>query len=122
MSTIDLSQFQLTFDDEFNSRSISQTGAGTTWADIRPEWRFDANSDIGFGHSSFVDPASGYDPFNVHDGVLTITAVPDRTSSGYPGSWESGLITTQGNFSQTYGYYEIRADFSNSPGAWMRSG
>jgi beta-glucanase (GH16 family) len=97
---------------------MSSTAAGTTWADIRPEWRFDANSDIGFGHSSFVDPASGYDPFNVHDGVLTITAVPDRTSSGYPGSWESGLITTQGNFSQTYGYYEIRANFSSSPGAW----
>jgi beta-glucanase (GH16 family) len=118
LSAIDLSKYQLTFDDEFNSRSISQTGDGTTWADIRPQWRFDANSDIGFGHSSFVDPASGYDPFNVSNGVLTITAVPDRTASGFPGSWESGLITTQGHFSQTYGYFEIRADFSNLAGAW----
>jgi beta-glucanase (GH16 family) len=115
---LDLSSYHLTFSDEFNSRIISQTGIGTTWADIRPQWRFDANSDIGFGRSSFVDPSSGYDPFNVHDGVLTITAVPDRTASGYPGSWESGLITTQGHFSQTYGYFEIRADFSNLPGAW----
>jgi beta-glucanase (GH16 family) len=115
---LDLNSYHLTFDEEFNGRSISQTGSGTTWSDIRPQWRFDANSDIGFGRSSFVDPASGYDPFSVHDGVLTITAVPDRTASGYPGSWESGLITTQGHFSQAYGYFEIRADFSNLTGAW----
>ncbi|WP_082317031.1 glycoside hydrolase family 16 protein [Methylobacterium sp. ARG-1] len=118
MTSLNLTGYKLTFADEFNTRSISQTGAGTTWADIRSEWRFDTNSDIGFGHSSFVDPSSGYDPFKIHDGVLSITAVPDRTSSGYPGSWESGLLTTQGNFSQTYGYFEIRADFSAQPGAW----
>ncbi|MGY2049374.1 glycoside hydrolase family 16 protein [Methylobacterium sp. JK268] len=115
---LNLSGFKLTFDDEFNTRSISQVAGATTWGDIRSQWRFDADSDIGFGHSSFVDPASGYDPFSVSGGALTITAVPDRTSAGYPGSWESGLITTQGKFSQTYGYFEIRADFSNLPGAW----
>lgn len=115
---VDLTGYRLTFDEEFNKRSISQTGAGTTWADIRSQWRFDANSDIGFGHSSFVDPASGYDPFSVRNGTLTITAVPDRTGFGYPGSWESGLITTQGNFSQTYGYFEMRANLSSGIGAW----
>jgi beta-glucanase (GH16 family) len=115
---VDLTGYKLTFDDEFNTRSISQNGAGTTYADIRPQWRFDANSDIGFGKSSFVDSASGYDPFSVQNGALSITAVPDRTTSGYPGSWESGLITTQGNFSQTYGYFEIRADFASQNGAW----
>ncbi len=118
MPTLDLTNYTLTFVDNFDTRSISQTGAGTTWADIRNEWRFDANSDIGFGRSSFVDPSSGYDPFRVHDGLLTITAVPDRTASGYPGSWESGIITTQNTFTQTYGYFEIRADFSNVAGAW----
>jgi beta-glucanase (GH16 family) len=115
---LDLAGYKLTFDDEFNARSISQTGAGTTWADIRSEWRFDTNSDIGFGHSSFVDSASGYDPFKVAGGVLSITAVPDKTASGYPGSWESGLITTQGNFSQTYGYFEMRADLADAKGGW----
>lgn len=118
MTSIDLTGYRLTFDDEFDSRSISQTGVGTTWSDIRSNWRYDANSDIGFGNSSFVDKGSGYDPFNVSGGALAITAVPDRTSSGYPGSWESGLINTQNSFSQTYGYYEIRADFSKLPGAW----
>ncbi|MGU3330814.1 Hint domain-containing protein [Methylobacterium mesophilicum] len=115
---VDLSGYRLTFDDEFNTRSISQDGLGTTYRDIRPEWRYDANSDIGFGHSSFVDSASGYDPFSVEGGALTITAVPDRTGSGYPGSWESGLISTQGRFSQTYGYFEMRADLSSQIGSW----
>ena len=116
---VDLTGYRLTFDDEFNTRSISSTGAGTTYADTRAEWRTaDGTADTGFGRSSFVDPASGYDPFSVRNGILSITAVPDRTPSGVPGSWESGLITTQGNFSQTYGYFEIRADFSNDPNAW----
>ena len=115
---IDLSGYKLTFDDEFDSSSISLTGAGTKWADTRAAWRGDAASDVGFGTSSFVDPSSGYDPFSVSQGVLSITAVPDRTPFGVPGSWESGLITTQGNFSQEYGYFEIRAEFSSLPGGW----
>ncbi|AWN41419.1 DUF4214 domain-containing protein [Methylobacterium durans] len=115
---LDLTGYRLTFDEEFNRRSISLDGRGTTWADTRREWRYDANSDIGFGHSSFVDPSSGYDPFRVENGALAITAVPDRTASGHPGSWESGLITTQGNFSQTYGYFEMRAQLSGGIGAW----
>jgi beta-glucanase (GH16 family) len=88
---------------------------GTTWADIRPQWRYDANSDVGFGNSFFVDTASGYDPFSVQNGVLSITAKPDPA---YPGLWESGPITTQGHFSQTYGYFEIRGNFSTLPGGW----
>ncbi|MEG3173059.1 glycoside hydrolase family 16 protein [Sphingomonas sp. ZB1N12] len=115
---VDLIGYVLTFADEFDNRSISQTGLNTTWSDIRQEWRFDDNSDIGFGKSSFVDPASGFDPFEVNDGILTITAVPDKTPSGYPGSWESGLITTQGGFVQKYGYFEMRADLSGTKGAW----
>ena len=115
---VDLTGYVITFSDEFENRSISQTGLTTTWADIRKEWRFDVNSDIGFGKSSFVDPASGFDPFEVKDGILTITAVPDKTPSGYPGSWESGLITTQGGFAQKYGYFEMRADLSGTKGAW----
>ncbi len=85
---VDLTGYRLTFDDEFNTRSISSTGAGTTYADTRAEWRTaDGTADTGFGRSSFVDPASGYDPFSVRNGILSITAVPDRTPSGVPGSW-----------------------------------
>lgn len=115
---LNLNGYRLTFDEEFNQQSISRAAGSTTWGDIRSEWRLGANADIGFGSSSFVDPASGYNPFSTAGGVLNITAVPDRTAAGYPGSWESGLITTQGSFSQVYGYFEIRADFSDLAGAW----
>ncbi len=115
---IDLTGYKLTFDDEFNSRSISLNGQNTVWADTRAEWKHDAFSDVGFGNSSFVDPASGYDPFDVSNGVLTITAVPDQTIYGNAGSWESGLITTQASFAQKYGYFEMRADLCGSVGAW----
>lgn len=115
---IDLHGYKLTFDEEFNNRSISQDGVSTKWSDIRSEWRIDAHSDIGFGRSSFMDASSGYDPFQVSNGALTITAVPDRTPFGHAGSWESGLIHTKGEFAQTYGYFEIRADFSDTIGAW----
>ena len=115
---LDLTGFKLTFDDEFNTRSISKSAGSTTWGDIRSAWKIGDYADIGFGHSSFVDSASGYDPFKVSNGALTITAGGDVTSSGYPGSMESGLITTQGSFSQKYGYFEMRADLSDAKGGW----
>jgi beta-glucanase (GH16 family) len=114
---LDLTGYKLTFGDEFNTRSISSTGDGTRWQTARDEHRMD-KAEVGFGVSSFLDPSSGYDPFNVSGGALTITAQLDKTPYGVNGSWESGLITTQGNFSQQYGYFEMRADMSNSPGAW----
>ena len=97
---------------------VRETGATTTWADIRAANRYDANSDIGFGKSSFLDPASGYDPFAVRNGALTITGVPYTVRSGYPGSWQSGLIHSRQSFVQSYGYFEMRAKFNSVPGTW----
>ncbi|WOH53847.1 glycoside hydrolase family 16 protein [Bradyrhizobium sp. sBnM-33] len=78
----------------------------------------DGKAEVGFGHSSFVDPSSGYDPFKVEGGALTITATGDVTPSGIQGSMESGLITTEGDWSQKQGYFEMRADLSDAPHAW----
>lgn len=116
----DLTGYKLTFDDEFNSLSVSQSGVGTTWADIRTPSRLTSTSDGGFGDSdaAFVDPASGIDPFPVRDGAVTIQATP--TSSPVVGTkrWASGLLDTQASFSQTYGYFEMRAAFPQQAGAW----
>ncbi|PVE20652.1 hypothetical protein DC522_31030 [Microvirga sp. KLBC 81] len=115
---LNLSGYKLTFDEEFNTRSISQNGENTVWSDIRPEHRGDAYADVGFGTSSFVDPGSGYDPFKVANGELIVTAALNPTAYGYPGAWEAGLIHTKGEFSQTYGYFEMRADLSSVRGSW----
>lgn len=115
---INLKGYKLTFDEEFNRLGVSQNGAGTTWSDIRSEWRYDANSDIGFGKSSFMDKASGFNPFSVGGGALTITGIPYTVRSGYPGSWQSGLLHSKSSFAQTYGYFEMRAKYNNVPGTW----
>ena len=38
MADLNLTGYKLTFSDEFNTRSISATGEGTTWADMRSAW------------------------------------------------------------------------------------
>ncbi|SEG65408.1 carbohydrate-binding domain-containing protein [Bosea lathyri] len=115
---IDLTGYKLTFDEEFNSRSISQNGTGTTWADIRPGSRLNANADIGFGNSAFVDAASGIDPFSVQNGALHITAVRTDAEVAGPGDWASGLISSRASFAQTYGYFEMRAQLPAEAGVW----
>lgn len=88
----------------------------------------------------YVDPAflgSGVQPFALADGRLTITANPMspelklrvlkelsaqpthiRQSSVKDVGYTSGLITTLGSFQQTYGYFEIRARWTQGRGVW----
>jgi len=114
---LDLTGYQLTFDEEFNSLSISQ-GGGTVWSDIRPGSRMSPVADIGFGNSAFVDSASGINPFSLHNGALDIAAVPASSDVVGPGQWASGLISTQYSFAQEYGYFEIRAMLPADVGVW----
>jgi beta-glucanase (GH16 family) len=115
--TVDLTGYKLTFDDEFDSESISQ-GSGTVWSDIRPGSRMSPVADIGFGDSAFVDPASGIDPFSLQNGALEITAVRAGSDIVGPGKWASGLISTQYSFAQQYGYFEMRAMLPADTGVW----
>lgn len=70
----------------------------------------------------YLDPAAGrFDPFSVDEGVLEITAQPTplraaRGIESYP--YVSGLISTQPSFSQTYGYFEMRAELPRGKGLW----
>lgn len=64
---------------------------------------------------------SGFDPFSIDGGVLEITAQRTPMSvgtsiEGYP--YVSGLISTQPSFSQTYGYFEMRAELPQGKGLW----
>src|SRR3954465_11659981 len=100
---LDLTGYGLTFDDEFNSLSISQNGTGTVWSDIRPGSRMGPNADIGFGNSPFVDPPPAIKPLSLQNGALVITAVRADSTVAGPAQWASGLISTMGSFSQQYG-------------------
>jgi beta-glucanase (GH16 family) len=127
----------LTFDDEFNSLSLWNGTSGTwstTTAFVDPngngsslpsngeqEWYINAN---------YAATAS-VRPWTVNNGVLTLTAQKVDPSiaqylgynqAGLPamGSYQytSGLIETNHSFTQTYGYFEMKAQLPQGDGLW----
>ena len=107
--TLNLDDFKLTFDEDFNEPlSVSAWGPGTRWI---------AHTPYGgdFGDAGFADPKPGF-PFTVKDGILRIEA------KKVDGRWQSGLLCSvdpkgQG-FSQKYGYFEMRAKLPKGLGTW----
>jgi hypothetical protein len=69
-----------------------------------------------FGDARFADPGPG-GPFNLKDGILSITASKDRE-----GRWSSGLIAaadaTGAGSGTRYGYFEVRMKLPPGPGTW----
>ncbi len=117
----------LTFDDEFNSLSLwngtSGTWATTFWYDStssnggtlssndEQEWYINSN-----------DPATAtVVPWTVGNGVLNITAAPASSTispliDGY--QYTSGMLNSYHSFSQTYGFFEVRAKLPSGQGFW----
>lgn len=63
----------------------------------------------------------GLNPFHISGGHLDIVAMPTpkrlRSRLGNY-AYVSGMISSQPSFSQTYGYFEMRARLPNGPGLW----
>ena len=118
----------MTFDDEFNSGLSFGTGtASDSQASYTTYYSgFNIRSLSSNGEQEiYVDPnyagtsgsPLGLNPFSQSNGVLTITASPTPSQdlgSLYNYPYTSGMLTTENSFSQTYGYFEIRAEL---PGA-----
>jgi beta-glucanase (GH16 family) len=125
----------LTFDDEFNSLSL-WNGSSGTWS-TTPAYESDqgnGSSLPGNGEQEWYinanyAPTSSVKPWTVSNGVLTLTAqkadpsiVADLgyakygTLGGY--QYTSGLIETNHSFSQTYGYFEMKAQLPAGQGLW----
>lgn len=106
---LDISQFQLTFDEPFDRVDVSAWGPGTRWIAHTP-WNGD------FGDARFVNPTPGF-PFSVENGILKIEA-----KRGNDGIWRSGLLASTDHyghgFSQQYGYFEMRAKLPKGAGLW----
>jgi beta-glucanase (GH16 family) len=63
----------------------------------------------------------GLDPFKVRDGILSIVAtrIPAELKwLLFNNEYMSGILTTQGAFSQKYGYFEIRSKIPVGTGVW----
>jgi beta-glucanase (GH16 family) len=134
---IDPSKLKMTFDEEFNSLSLQNKSAGGgVWATSYAwdKYATEAAHNIPGELEAYVDPqfagtgstALGLNPFSINNGVLSITAAPtpaSMKSSLWNLDYTSGLLTTKGTFSQTYGYFEMRAELPHAKGAfpafWM---
>ena len=126
----------LTFDDEFNSLSLNMGTASTAGGTWNTFYNGGVRSLTQNGEQEiYVDPSYagtsgsplGLNPFSVQNGILTIAASPTPSQDlQYLGNhpYISGAITTQNSFSQTYGYFEIRAEMPSagpgmSPAFWL---
>ncbi|MGI6851212.1 family 16 glycosylhydrolase [Mesorhizobium sp. 1B3] len=122
---LDKSNLRLTFADEFDSLSLwnGQTGTWDTnyWWGAPNGSTLPDNKELEWYIDTDYRPTKSVNPFSVEDGVLTITAAraPEEIRpfiNNY--EYTSGMITSFESFSQTYGYFEIRADMPDTQGTW----
>ena len=127
-----------TFHDDFDQHPLKgkwvpHYAGGASWPDAR-YWGGDGSDfkrkDAWNGEQQiYVDPRYsgrgttplGLDPFKVRDGILSIVArrtPPELKPVLFNNEYISGILTTQGWFSQKYGYFEIRAKIPIGNGVW----
>ena len=127
----------MTFDDEFDNFRPWRNGQGvwrTVYKDGRHEDPFELRTLRGNKELQlYVDPdmplkvpaaaadAAALNPFVARGGLLEIAArpTPAALASELGGfRYVSGLISTQPVFTQTYGYFEMRAKIPRGKGLW----
>jgi beta-glucanase (GH16 family) len=110
---LDLTGYRLTYDDEFNAFTSSPNGS----TGYKTTFYFGGRSLPSNGEQEYYSDSSvGVNPFALSNGQLTITASPGSNPDGL--WYNSGLITTEGMFTQTYGYFEMRAQLAQGQGMW----
>jgi len=119
MPTLNLTGYHLTFDDEFNSFLPTELG-GPTWNVTifsgNNTWGSENYTSGDDGGLNAYLAAGGVNPFSVGGGVLSITATPN--APGATSNYTTGLIDNRGTFSQSYGYFEMRAELPAGAGFW----
>jgi beta-glucanase (GH16 family) len=117
----------MTFDDEFNSLSL-WNGTSGTWTTTFPfsaptgnGGTLPANGEQEWYINSLYAPTASVQPWMVNSGILTLTAAKADPSiqpliNNY--QYTSGEINSYHSFSQTYGYFEMRAQLPAGQGYW----
>ena len=116
--TLSLSGYHLTFDWEANDFQNNPTPqAGKFATTLSDGLRYLSNGDQEYR----ADSSTGQNPFEIDSGALDINATyvgAGNTPDGGSLSYISGVFTTQGSFSQQYGYFEMRAQLPSGVGMW----
>lgn len=122
---LDRSNLTQTFSDDFNALSL-HSGSTGTW-DAKAPYApvsgstLTGNNELEWYVNPAYAPTASLNPFSVSNGILTITAKDTPTAlkplvNGY--NYTSGMLNTYSTFSQTYGYFEMRADMPSDKGVW----
>ena len=120
---LNLVGYHLTFDWEANDFNNSPIPGSAEWCTTLSAYPYsDGLRTLGNGDQEWwTDSSTGDDPFGLSNGALNINAVyqgAGNTPGGGSYSYTSGLITTQGSFSQQYGYFEMRSELPPGIGMW----
>lgn len=122
---IDMSGMKLSFSDDFNALNLSNGHPGTWdsnfWWGAPNGSTLSSNGELQWYIDANYGPTGSVHPFSVNNGVLTITAAQAPADikpliNNY--DYTSGILTTHDSFSQTYGYFEMRADLPENAGTW----
>lgn len=122
---IDKSGMTLSFNDDFNSLSLWNGHSGTWdsnfWWGAANGSTLTGNNELQWYINTNYAPTSSVNPFSISNGILTITAAQAPADikpliNNY--EYTSGLLNTHESFSQTYGYFEMRAELPHNAGAW----
>ncbi|NIX76186.1 family 16 glycosylhydrolase [Microvirga terricola] len=115
----------LTFGDEFNSFSY-WNGKSGTWDTGYPWTAANGGTNAGNNEEQWYinanyAPTQGLGTYSASNGIMNINAAPASAATkslinGY--NYTSGMITTAHSFSQTYGYFEMRAKLPAGQGLW----
>jgi beta-glucanase (GH16 family) len=113
------STWKLTFDDEFNGTSLDTSKWSANWFGAPGAITKPANS----AETAAYDPAQ----VSVSGGALNLDAVTSPvTVNGVNYNYRTGMVQSDGNFEQTYGYFEARVylpgsggQIANWPAFWL---
>jgi beta-glucanase (GH16 family) len=104
---LDLTGYDLTFSDDFNTNSITPDGGAGPWY---------APVHSSYGVAKFDTPGAGNQTYSVSGGILTIRAT--KEADGWHGGNIETVNTPGKGFAQRFGYFEARMKFPNMTGAW----
>lgn len=112
----------LTFSDEFNGQTLdtAKWGTGYPWGAANGSTNA-ANNEAQWYINADYAPTANLGTYTVGNGVLDIEQAPaDAATQSLINGYEytSGMVNTDKSFSQTYGYFEMRADIPEAPGMW----
>jgi beta-glucanase (GH16 family) len=108
-----LAGLKQTFNADFTMLHSGGSGMGGWMTTGATGWRtLESNHELEY----YSDASTGFDPFTVDRGVLTITAAPGVNPAKLP--YNSGLLTTYKFFNQLYGYFEMKARLPAGRGLW----